>query len=179
MTAPAAEHPFSFESSFDPNDPRDRSVKRPSKLGIREDHFFVVFGLLGGLLLFWRYTIALGATILAMTTFLWAMRERSRDRNKHFEKLKPPPERVQVGATEKGYWVRGTNHFAEASWDGVIQGMEMDGYLLVQSWHMPRAYFSIAEMRRAGVYDEIKAIVDARSAITELKRAEARAAAAM
>ena len=53
----------------------------------------------------------------------------------------------------------------------------MNGYLLVQSWHMPRAYFPIEEMRQAGVYDQIKAIVDARSAEMKARRAEAMTAA--
>jgi hypothetical protein len=176
MTPPALV-PFSFESSFDPNDPRERAVKRRPKFGIAEDTFFVAFGLLSGLLLFWKYTIALGAVMLAMTTFAWAMRERSREFRKRHERLRPPAERVRVGATEAGYWLRGTDHFAEASWNGVVNSFELDGYLLVQSWHMPRAYFSIDEMRTAGVYDQIKAIVDARSAEMRAKRAEAMAAA--
>jgi hypothetical protein len=78
MTAPAAEHPFSFESSFDPNDPRDRAVKRPLRLGFAKN-ISSVFGLWADCCCSGRHH-RVGCDNAAMTTFFWAIRERSRER---------------------------------------------------------------------------------------------------
>lgn len=165
MTASPAVAAFTFETSYDPNEVyRDRGAKQRTKLGLTEDQFFVAFGLLGGFLLFWRYTIALGATMLAVTAFLWAIRERSHRNRDRLTRILERPERIYIRVTESGYTVRAEELFAETSWNRVINGFETNGYLLVQSRHMPRMYLSIAELREAGLYDRIKAIVDARSA---------------
>jgi nitrogen fixation-related uncharacterized protein len=115
--------------------------------------------------LFWRYTIALGAVTLGLTTFLWAMRERSRALRKQYESLQEPPQIVRVTLTESGYSLRGDDFLAETKWSNVINALEMNGFLLVQAWRMPRLYVPIDELTRAGVYERVRAIVDARSAI--------------
>jgi nitrogen fixation-related uncharacterized protein len=118
--------------------------------------------------LFWRYTIALGAVTLGLTTFLWSMRQRSEARQKQYEVLREPSQIVHMTLTESGYSLRGDDFFAEAKWSMVMRAFEANGFLLVQSWRVPRLYVPIEELRRAGVYERVRAIVDARS-VTPLK----------
>jgi hypothetical protein len=138
-----------------------------------EDQLFVALALLGIACLFWRYTIALGAVTLAMTAFAWGMRERARERRKNYVPLQEPPTRIDIRVTESGYSMRGEDFFAESSWDRVVSGLEVGDCLIVQSWRVPRLYLPIDEMRRAGVYDQIRAIVDAKNAEREAARAKA------
>ena len=165
MTAPAAVEPFRFETSYDTREvrPEIESGKR-SALGPTEDQFFVAFAVVGVAFLFSRYTIALGAALLATTTFMWAMRERSRALRKQHRSLEEPPTVVRIVVTDTGYSIEGDDFFAETSWNRVINGLELNGYLLIQSWRFPRLYLRIDELRRADVYDRIRAILDARRA---------------
>jgi hypothetical protein len=158
--------PFSFETSFDGRDsfPSLRRSAKP-KFGVGEDQLFVGFAFLGALCLLWKYTIALGAGVLAMTTFAWAMRERGRKWRTAYREVVEPPGIIRVGANENGYWIRGDGFFAENRWDGVLNALEADGYLIVQARRMPRVQFPIDELHAAGVYDQLRAIVDARTAL--------------
>jgi hypothetical protein len=179
MTPPPPPEPFRFETSYDTSAVRpEHSPTQRSKLGLTEDQFFVVFALLGIACLFWRYTVSLGVATLFVMTFFWTMRERSRERRKHFSHLEEPPTMLHLLVTDEGYGIRGDDFQAESSWSRVINGFEMNGYLLIQSWRMPRVYLPIAELKERGVYDRVRAIVDARSAEWEAARAEARAATA-
>jgi hypothetical protein len=165
MTTPAELAPFHFETAYDTRAVRpELGVARRSKLGVTEDQLFVVFGVFGVACLFWRYTIALGAMTLAVTTFLWTMRQRSRALRTRYESLDEPAQIVHVTLTESGYALRGEDFFAEAKWSSVVNALELDGYLLVQGWRMPRLYLPIDELTRAGVYERVRAIVDVRSA---------------
>jgi hypothetical protein len=139
----------------------------------------VIFAFVGAALLLWKYTIALGAFILAMTTFAWAMRERSRKWRSGYQRFVDSPELARVGANETGYWVRGDGFFAESRWDRIVNGIEADGFLIVQSRRIGRVQFPIEELKAAGVYDAIREIVDARTAVYKeaLTRATAEAAA--
>ena len=70
MTTPSTEHPFSFESVVRFERPARSRGQTAVELGGSEETIFVVVGLvLSGSLLFWKYTIALGAVMLAVTTF--------------------------------------------------------------------------------------------------------------
>jgi hypothetical protein len=176
MTTPPAVEPFRFETSYDTRDvrPEIKSATR-SRLGPTEDQFFVAFAVIGIACLFWRYTIALGATILAVTTFLWAMRERSREIGKRYARLAEPPTVVRIRVTEAGYSIRGDDFFAESAWNRVINGLEMNGYLLIQSWRMPRVYLPIEELKQAGVYERVREILDVRGAKRQALLAEVKA----
>lgn len=66
--------------------------------------------------------------------------------------------------TESGYSLKGDDFHAEAKWSNAIRAFETNGFLLVQSWRVPRLYIPIDELRRAGVYERVRAIVDVRSA---------------
>jgi hypothetical protein len=176
MTATLPVQSFRFESEYDTSDiTRPLNRKRPTKVGLTEDQLLMGFGVLGALLLFWKFTISLGAGILAMGTFLWAMRERSRAIHERYQALREPATHVHVGATESRYWIRGDDFAAEAAWERVINAIEHDGMLIVQGWNMPRVYFPVDELRRAGVYDAVHAIVDKRSVAYRARLAEARA----
>ena len=179
MTIPSAEHQFSFESSFDSNEPRDRAFKRTSKLGVSEEIIFVVFGLLSGLLLFWKYTIALGAVMLAVTTFLWSIFERSREESKTIREGRAAGRTTPCRRDGEGILGAGRLTISlKQSWGAVFNGFETNGYLLVQSLaHAAGVPPRSKRCGQAGVYDQIKAIVDARSAEIKSKRAEAMAAA--
>ena len=160
-----SDRPFSFEMSIDTRDLYP-SLRHPTKswLGVSDDQLFVGFALLGAACLLWRYTIALGAGIIAVTTFGWAMRERARKWRAGYERIVEPSEIVRVGATESGYWVRGEGFFAESRWDRIINAVELNGYLIVQSRRMPRVQFPTEELKKAGVYDRIRTVVDAPTA---------------
>ena len=163
MSDPA--RPFSFETSFSTSNAWPKGTRRSkSMLGLTESHLFVLFAFVGAACLLWKYTIALGACVLGMTTFAWAMRERSRKWRAGYERLVDPPETVRVGANETGYWVRGDGFFAENEWEGVINGIEADGFLIVQSRRVPRVQFPIDELKATGAYEPIRGIVDARTA---------------
>jgi len=165
MTAPSDVEPIRFETSYDTarTRPEERAATRPRRIPT-EDQLFVIFGLLGAACFVWRYTIALGVAILATTTFLWAMRERSRALRKQYEPLREPATIVKIIVTETGYSLESNDSFAKTTWNNVINGFEMDGYLLVQAWRMPRLYLPIDELRQSGVYAQVRAIVDAQSA---------------
>lgn len=179
MTVTPAATPFRFETEYEMSEvARARPPRRETKLGLTEDQIFMAFGVIGAALLFWKFTISLGAGILAMGTFLWAMRERSRTMRKRYAALREPAGRVRVGATESAYWIRGDEFSAESTWNRVINALELNDMLLVQSWTMPGVYFPVAELREAGVYDNIRALVDERSAVYRAQREEARSAPA-
>ena len=178
MTAAPPVQSFRFETEYDLSDvtqPRPRLPRR-TPLGATEDQLLIAFGVVGVILLFWKFTISLGAGIVAMGTFLWAMRERSREFRKRYAGLREPRGRVRVGASESGYWIRGEDFSAEAGWTRVINAIEIDDMLAVQSWTMPRVHFPVAALREAGVYDAIHALVDERSAVYRERMAAARAA---
>jgi len=176
MTASPLPSPFRFETEYELRDVQRPRPRRATKLGMTEDQIFMAFGVIGAALLFWKFTISLGAGILAVGTFLWAMRERSREIRKHYEELREPPGRVRVGATESGYWIRGDEFSAETTWNRVINALELNDMLLVQSWSMPRVYFPIQELRDAGVYNAIHALVDDRSEVRRARLERARSA---
>lgn len=156
---------FSFETSFNSGDAYP-SIRRParSRRGLTDDQLFVGFAVFGAACLLWRYTIALGAVVLAMATFMWVMRERSRKWREGYRRLLEPPGIIRVGANEAGYWIRGDGFSAENRWDRVINYLEADGFLIVQSSWMPRVQFPIAELQRASVHDRVRGILDTRSA---------------
>lgn len=164
MTAPRDNAPFRFETSYDTRDGRP-DLKRPRRSKrVTENQLFVTFGLVGVACLFWRYTIALGAVTLGLMGFLWAMRRRSQRHRKKYERLEEPSQIVHMTVTESGYSLKGDDFFAEAKWSGVFNAFETDRHLFVQSWHGPRLYVPIEELRRAGLYDRVRAILDARGA---------------
>lgn len=165
MSAPIDNALFRFETSYDTRDVRPNLKARGRSKRVTENQVFVVFGLIGVACLFWRYTIALGAVTLGLMVFLWAMRRRSRALRKKYERVQEPQQIVHMALTESGYSLKGDDFFAEAKWPAVFNAFETnDGFLLVQSWHGPRLYVPIDELRRAGVYDRVRAILDARGA---------------
>jgi hypothetical protein len=163
MTAPPNDAPFRFETTYDTRDgqPKLKASRRPRR--VTENQLLVIFGLIGIACLFWRYTIALGAVTLGLLTFLWTMQQRSKARRKQYGHLREPRRTVHVTLTESGFSLNGDDFFSEAKWSNVFNAIENDGLLLVQSWHGPRLYVPIDELRRAGVYERVRAIVDARS----------------
>ena len=155
--------PFFFETSFDSAGERpERRASPRSKLGVTEDRLFVAFGVVGIACLFWRYTIALGAVTLALSTFAWAMRERSRTLRKDYAPLREPSRTVRMTLTQDGYSLSGDDFSAETKWSNVFNGFETDGSLLIQAWRMPRVYIKIDELKQAGVYERVREIVDAK-----------------
>lgn len=180
MTAAPPVQSFRFETEYDLSDvtwPRPRAQRR-TPIGLTEDQILIGLGVVGAILLFWKFTISLGAGILAMGTFLWTMRERSREIRKRYEGLREARGRVRVGASESGYWIRGEDFLAEAAWTRVINAIEADEMLIVQSWTMPRVSFPVQELRDAGVYDALHALVDERSAAHRARMDAMRAARA-
>jgi hypothetical protein len=164
MTAPLNDAPFRFETSYDTRDGRPNlNAARRSKR-VTENQLFVIFGVMGVACLFWRYTIALGAVTLGLMVFLWAMRRHSQALRKKYERLQEPSEIVHMTVTESGYSLKGDDFFAEAKWSGVFNAFETDRHLFVQSWHGPRLYVRVDELRQAGLYDRVRAILDARGA---------------
>jgi hypothetical protein len=163
MTAPTDNAPFRFEASFSTRDgrPELKAIRRSRR--VTEDQLFVIFGLMGMACLFWRYTIALGAVTLGLTTFLWAIRQRSGALRTQYAPVQEPSQIVHMTLTESGFSLKGDDFYAEAKWSMVIRAFETNGFLLVQSWRVPRLYVPIDELRRAGVYERVRAIVDARS----------------
>jgi len=164
MTAPPSNPPFRFETSYDTRDGRPNLQGSRRAKGVTESQLLVSFALIGIACLFWRYTIALGSVTLGLIIFLWAMRRRSQALRKKHERLQEPPQIVRMTVTESGYSLMGDDFFAEVKWSGVFNAFETDKFLLVQSWHAPRLYVSTDELRRAGVYERVRTILDARGA---------------
>lgn len=168
MTATPDNQPFRFETSYDTRDGGPNLKTSGRSRRVTYNRLLVIFGLLGIACLFWRYTIALGAATLGLTTFLWAVRRRGEAFRKRYEQhLREPPQIVHVTLTESGYSLKGDDFFSEAKWSNVFNGLETNGFLLVRSWRGPRLYVPIEELRRAGVYERVREIVDARSAATK------------
>jgi hypothetical protein len=156
--------PFRFEFSYDTREMRpELKATERSGLGITEDRMFVIFAVLGALCLIWRYTVALGAVTLALTTFLWRMRQRSREWYKRKELVEETPQVIRMTLTESGYSLRGEDFFAETNWSNVISSFELNGFLLIQGRRMPRLYVPIDELKRAGLYERVHAMVDERT----------------
>lgn len=169
MTAPSDNAPFRFETSYNTRNGRPelhtaRLERSRRSMRVTADQLFVIVGLVGMACLFWRYTIALGAVTLGLTTFLWTMRQRSDALRKQNATVQEPPQIVHMTLTESGYSLKGDDFHAEAKWSNAIRAFETNGFLLVQSWRVPRLYIPIDELRRAGVYERVRAIVDVRSA---------------
>jgi hypothetical protein len=173
MDASLAAEGFSFETSYDTGVLRpEYAAHRRSSIGLTEKQLFAAFAVVGIAFLFSAYTIALGASILAVVVFGLHMRHRSQKNRKRMAGLEEPRALIRIRVTDTGYSIRGDDFFAETSWARVINGFEADAYLLVQSWRMPRLYLPIEEMRAAGVYDRVRAIVDAKSAERNARLAE-------
>jgi hypothetical protein len=163
LTASHNDAPFRFETSYDTRDTRrNLNASRQARRGTY-DRLLVIVGLMGIACLFWRYTIALGAVTLGLTTFVWAMRKRSEAHWKQYEHIEEPPQIVHLTVTDSGYSLKGDEFFAETKWPNVFNAIETNGFLLVQSWRGPRVHMPIDQLRQAGVYERIRAIVDARS----------------
>jgi hypothetical protein len=162
MTAPHDNAPFRFETSYDTRDTRPNLNASRRARRVTYDRLLVIVGLMGIACLFWRYTIALGAVTLGLTTFVWAMRKRTEGLRKQHEHVQEPPQIVHLTVTESGYSLKGDDFFAETKWSNVFNAIETNGFLLVQSWRGPRVHMPIEELRRAGVYERVRAIVDAR-----------------
>jgi hypothetical protein len=161
--------PFRFEFSYDTRELRpELEASRKPRVGATEDQLFVIFAVLGAACLVWRYTIALGAVTLALTTFLWRMRQRSLALRKQYEPLEETPQIIRMTLTESGYALRGDDFFAETKWSNVIRSFDLNGFLLIQGRRMPRLYVPIDELKRAGLYERVHAIVDER---TEARKA--------
>ncbi|HEY4216608.1 MAG TPA: hypothetical protein VGM67_05690 [Gemmatimonadaceae bacterium] len=176
MTAVSEGEAFRFETSYDTAGglPEPKVAGRSKHRGV-EDQLFIAFAIFGALCLIWRYTIALGVGVIVATTFLWTMRERSLARRRRLAPVIEPRERVSIRVSEAGYSMRGDDFLAETTWNRLINGFESDGYLLVQAWRVPRVYLPVDEMKRAGVYDRVKEIVEAKTAAHHNALAEARA----
>ncbi len=156
--------PFRFEFSYDTREMRpELKATERSSLRVTEDQLFVIFAVLGALCLVWRYTFALGAVTLALTTFLWRMRQRSRALRKQYEPLEETPQIIRMTLTESGYSLRGEDFFAETNWSNVISSFDLNGVLLIQGRRMPRLYVPIDELKRAGLYERVHAMVDERT----------------
>jgi hypothetical protein len=101
--------------------------------------------------------------MLGLMIFAWVIEKRSEVRRKRYERIQQPSQIVQMTLTESGYSLKGDDFFAEAKWSNVFNALEMNGSLIVQSWQGPRLRVPMDELRRAGVYERVRAIVDARS----------------
>ena len=100
--------PFRFEFSYDTRETRpELKATERSSVRVTEDQLFVIFAVFGALCLVWRYTVALGAVTLAVTTFLWRMRQRSRALRKQYEPLEETPQIIRMTLTQSGYSLRG------------------------------------------------------------------------
>jgi hypothetical protein len=161
MTSPPIGAPFRFDTSYNPRDVRSNLNASGRSRRVTENQLLVIFGLMGIACLFWRYTIALGAVTLGLMSFVWIMQKRSAARRKQYEHLQMPSQVIHVTLTESGYSAKGDDFFAEAKWSNVFNALETNGFLLVQSWQGPRMYIPIDELQRAGLYERVRAIVDA------------------
>lgn len=164
--------PFRFETSYNISDVVQRESER-SRIGPTADQLFVAFGVVGIACLFWRYTIALGAVTLALTTFAWALRERSQAMRKRFNELQTPPMTVHVVVTDTGYSISGDGFSAQTTSDHLVSGFERHGRLQLQAHQMPRVYLPVEQMHRAGVYERVQAIVEPRTASWKAAHSEA------
>jgi hypothetical protein len=161
MTAPDLAAPFRFDASYDTRDARPNLAT--SRGSTRRAAVFTIWGAIGVTCLFWRFTIALGVAMLGLMIFAWVIEKRSEVRRKRYERIQQPSQIVQMTLTESGYSLKGDDFFAEAKWSNVFNALEMNGSLIVQSWQGPRLRVPMDELRRAGVYERVRAIVDARS----------------
>jgi len=91
---------------------------------------------------------------------MWAMRQRTEARWNQRALVQEPLQTVHVTLTESGFSLKGEDFCAEAKWSNVVRAVETNGFLLVQSWRVPRLYIPVDELRRAGLYDRVRAIVD-------------------
>ena len=164
MTAPPDNAPFRFETSYDTRDAQSNLIaSRRSARRVTYNLLVATLGVIGVGCLFWRYTIALGVATLGIMTFAWVMRKRGEAFRKRYERVQQPSQIVHVVLTESGYSLKGDDVFAEAKWSNMFNALEKNGVLLVQSWQGPRVRVPIDELQRAGVYERVRAIVDARS----------------
>ena len=169
MTAPNADAAFRFDTSYDTRDARlNLTASRRSARRVTYNLIFGILAAIGIACLFWRYTIALGVAILGIMAFVWAMRRRGEAFRKRYEaSLQQPSQTVHVTLTESGYSLKGDDFFAEAKWSNVFNASERNGFLLMHSWQGARLRVPIDELQRAGLYERVRAIADARSRIAK------------
>ncbi len=163
MSAADAVQPFRFEATYNTSDVETAVARgdRPFR-HVSVDRIFIALGIVGVLLLFWIYTIALGAAILAIATFAWGVREKSRGGQKRARRFMQPAETVRVGGNESEYWIEGDGFSARAAWMRVRTSHELGGYVLLRALRVPTVYLPIAVLQEAGAYEHVKAILDER-----------------
>ena len=153
--------PFVFETTYDPAALQEQWVEETRRGTPRGDQVMIGAALLGFVLLIWPYTFALGAGILAVCTFGYAMKNRARTHMKRAV-WGSDPASIHVRITDEGYTVSEATFTAQGTWKNVRGFFETPSLLVLHTRFTGRMYLSIAAMREAGVYDRIRALADER-----------------
>jgi hypothetical protein len=120
--------------------------------------YLIGFTALGVAALFSRQTAPFGGIALAICAFAWTAptwsRWSARRSYKETKHIKGP---LTYGVSDQKLWFRGGNLYSESTWDGLGAWEEIDGELRLAAHGMPVLYFSVAELRDAGVYEQVQA----------------------
>jgi len=115
------------------------------------------FTLLGLAALASLRTAAVGAVVLARCLAVWMAPRWSRWSARHLYSrttyLHGP---LTYGVTDQKLWFRGRNLYSESTWAGLGFWQEAGGVLRLSAHGVPELRFPIAELRAAGVYDQIR-----------------------
>src|SRR4051794_23590716 len=124
--------PFVFETTYEASTARRTMVERERATGrMGQDMVLLVSGVLGFLLLLSRYTFALGAGVLAVSTFGFAMKNRARSAPDRVAEAEPKP--ITVRVTEAGYSISSPSSSATGTWENVRGFGEMGGYFTLHT----------------------------------------------
>jgi hypothetical protein len=158
QTPTVTNQPFSFEvqATVSEADYLARSsVARPRSKRAR---IYLIAGtILGVASLFSIKTAALGGIVLAICAFAWTAprwsRWGARQSYASYKYLHGP---LTYGVSDQKLWFRGPNLYSESTWQGLAVWKETDGVLLLSAHGVPELYFNVADLRAAGVYEQVR-----------------------
>ena len=134
---------------------RLRQVTPPSR---RARLRMLLVAVLGVMLLFWPYSAPVGVILLLIAGFFWftprISRWGTRNELNSASYLAGP---VSYGVTEAGVWMHGGPLRAESAWSGLRVWDLRHGWLMLAASGMPPVYLPEAELRAAGLFEQVLA----------------------
>ncbi len=104
------------------------------------------------------YTVVLGLVLGLISLAVWTaprwMAWTTRESYRKAEYLHGP---LIYGVSARGLWFRGGALRADCTWDGLMVWGEQDGFFWLSPAGMPQIILPIATLRRAGIYERVRA----------------------
>ena len=102
-------------------------------------------------------TTALGVVILIICTFVWTAPQMARWASRHeYSNTNYLHGPLTYGVSDQKLWFRSAHLYSESTWAGLINWDERGGTLRLAASGLPELFFSVDELRGAGVYERLR-----------------------